>query len=192
MDFLLASASPRRQELLKTFAFPFSIKPVDADESLMPGEDSREAVSRLAALKADTALAQIDDAWVLAADTLVGKEKEIFSKPLDRNDAANMLRRLSGDWHHVDTAIVLANKATRYARTVRTRVHFRDITDQELEHYLDLGEYTDKAGSYGIQGAAAIFVDRIEGSYSNVVGLPLAELGDVLTHAGIAYWQGAQ
>ena len=189
-SLVLASASPRRQELLKLFALPFVTMAVDVDESVQVGESASAAAQRLAAAKASVAAARCPGEWVLAADTLVSQAGRIFGKPSGPGEARDVLKSLSGHYHDVDTAVVLRCDYQIFSERVRTRVRFREISHDEIERYLALGEYADKAGSYGIQGYAGLFVQSIEGSYSNVVGLPLAETAGLLRQAGMVWWQG--
>lgn len=179
---LLASASPRRRELLAQLGLPFRVAAVDIDESPFPGEAPRDLVLRLARGKAETALAGSEPGqWVLGADTVVAVGKEILGKPGDAAEAAAMLERLSGRAHTVHSGLALARSgfATR-VDAVRTRVWMRDIAADEIVTYLATGEPLGKAGAYAIQGRAAVFVRCLAGSYSNVVGLPLFELDAML------------
>ena len=179
---LLASASPRRRELLAQLGVSFRVAAVDIDESPVPGEAPRDLVLRLARGKAERALADSETGqWVLGADTVVAVGKEILGKPADAAEAAAMLERLSGRAHIVYSGLALARSgfATRVA-AVRTRVWMRDIAADEVAAYLATGEPLGKAGAYAIQGRAAAFVRFLAGSYSNVVGLPLFELDAML------------
>jgi septum formation protein len=179
---LLASASPRRRELLAQLGVRFIVAPVDVDESPQPGELPGALVSRLARAKAQAALAAADpEQWVLGADTVVAVGREILGKPGDAAAAAAMLRRLSGRVHTVHSGLFLARRGLPgHGRAVRTRVWMRAIGDPEIAEYLATGEPLGKAGAYAIQGRAAAFVRCIAGSYSNVVGLPLFELDSLL------------
>ncbi len=179
---LLASASPRRRELLAQLGVCFRVAVVDIDESPGPGEAPRDLVLRLARVKAETALAGSEPGqWVLGADTVVAVGAEILGKPEDATAAATMLERLSGRVHTVHSGLALARSgcATR-VDAVRTRVWMRDIAADEIAAYLATGEPMGKAGAYAIQGRAAAFVRCLAGSYSNVVGLPLFELDAML------------
>ena len=179
---LLASASPRRRELLVQLGVCFKVAVADIDEAPAPGEAPRDLVLRLARDKAETALAgSAPGQWVLGADTVVAIGKEILGKPKDAAGAAAMLERLSGRAHTVHTGLALARSgfATRLD-AVRTRVWMRDIAADEIATYLATGEPLGKAGAYAIQGRAAAFVRCLAGSYSNVVGLPLFELDAML------------
>ncbi len=176
MNIILASASPRRQELLRLITDTFEVHPVDADETLPAGIPIDLAPSLLADIKAQAAAREFPDDLVIGCDTIVTLDDEIMGKPRDREDAFRMLRRLSGETHTVmtGTALYLNGKSTVF--TVETRVTFYTLTDDEINAYLDTGEPFDKAGAYGIQGKGSLLVERIEGDYFNVVGLPVAAL----------------
>lgn len=185
VSLYLASASPRRKDLLVQIGVhPDKISGVDADESLLPGELPRQAVRRLAEMKADAAGNSLCD-LTLAADTIVACGRRILGKPEDEGDARRMLELLSGRRHKVLTAIVLTDRdGKRTERCVETRVSFKRLSSKELRAYLLSGEWQGKAGAYAIQGMAEAFVKAIEGSYSNVVGLPLHETTNLLLGAG--------
>ncbi|SDP17902.1 Maf family protein [Pseudomonas jinjuensis] len=188
----LASSSPRRRELLAQIAVPFHGVPANIDETPLPAESPEAYVERLARNKAQAGLnmlAQRADVCVLGADTAVVLDGRILGKPLDRDDALAMLRQLSGREHQVLTAVALADRQRCEARVVSSRVQFRAISDAEAEAYWATGEPQDKAGGYAIQGLAAIFVSRVEGSYSAVVGLPLCETAELLADFSIPCWQ---
>ncbi|MNF44096.1 Maf-like protein YhdE [compost metagenome] len=187
----LASASPRRRELLLQIGVPHRRVAAPIDESVLPDETPAAYVERLARAKAAAGLAALglEDACVLGADTAVVLEGRILGKPLDRADGMAMLAALSGRTHEVLTAVAVADGARCRAQVVSSRVHFRPIAAAEQQAYWNTGEPLDKAGGYAIQGLAAIFVDRLEGSYSAVVGLPLAETAALLGEFGIACWQ---
>ncbi|MFK7992387.1 MAG: nucleoside triphosphate pyrophosphatase [Sandaracinaceae bacterium] len=186
---VLASASPRRRELLETLRIDFEVDPSGAEERVLDGESPVETAVRLASLKA-VDVASRRDGWVLGADTVVVVEGEALGKPDDDAHALAMLRRLAGGWHAVVTAVALARSAALVeAMSVETRVHALPQDDASLLRYVATGEGRDKAGAYGIQGIAAGFVDRIEGSWSNVVGLPSAETVALLRrHGAIEAW----
>lgn len=184
---VLASASPRRSELLRQLGVHFRVLPVDVDETPAPGESPREYVVRVASDKAHAARSALDTdaAPVLAADTAVVIDGRILGKPVDAEDAARMLRALSGRRHEVLTAVVL-RVADREERAVnRTAVGFRRLDAEEIDAYWRSGEPAGKAGAYAIQGLGAVFVERIEGSYTGVMGLPLFETARLL--AGFGY-----
>ncbi len=181
MRLILASASPRRAELLTSAGFEFEIVPADVDESLLPGEQPASYALRVAVAKATAAAARVgDDRVVLAADTVVVIGNRILGKPVDDADARSMLRLLSGTVHTVLTAVVLRTGAEQRSTVVVTRVHFRRLLDKEIDWYLETGEPDGKAGAYAIQGRAARFIDWIDGSWSNVVGLPIETVDRLL------------
>lgn len=189
MKLLLASASPRRRELLQQVSIPFAVAPQDVDESVLPGEAPRDYVARVASLKADSALDTVTaDTVVLAADTAVVAGGEILGKPTDRARAISMLRQLSGTAHEVLTAIALRSRERRVDEVVAASVWLAPLDTATIERYVDTGEPFDKAGSYGVQGIAGVFVERIEGSYTTVVGLPLAETETALQALGFDTW----
>jgi septum formation protein len=172
---VLASASPRRADLLTSAGFLFEVRPVEVDESLRPGEGAANYVRRLAGMKAETAAEPLRaDEIVLGADTTVVVDGGILGKPRDDKDAAVMLRQLSGRTHEVLTGVVLRHGRRTVSDVARTVVQFAPLTDDDLAWYVGSGEPRDKAGAYGIQGLASRFVESIDGSYTNVVGLPVA------------------
>jgi len=190
-SLILASASPRRAELLTAAGIPFEVRPAHIDETLRPGEDARTYVSRLAVEKARAIAAHANGRPVLAADTVVVINSQVLGKPVDADDAKRMLRLLSGRTHEVLTAVALLSAEPNQresavdARTESTAVEFGRLDTAEIEWYVATGEPSDKAGAYAIQGLASRFVTRIEGSYSNVVGLPVALVYAMCTRAGI-------
>lgn len=168
---ILASTSPRRAELLTAAGIEFAVRAADVDETLLPGETPADYVLRLSRSKA-LAVARPGD-LVLGADTTVVIHDEIAAKPIDHADAKRMLRALSGQWHDVLTGVTLLRDDMILSDVDTTRVRFVEISDSELDWYVNTGEPMDKAGAYGIQGLASRFVERIEGNYANVVGLPV-------------------
>src|SRR3954469_18190830 len=183
---VLASASPRRSELLTSAGFRFSIEAADVDESPLDGENPEAYVLRIARDKA-RAIAdrrRESGAVVLAADTTVVAAGEILAKPEDDFDAVRMLRLLSGTVHDVLTGVVVRHRDTELSEVVLTRVRLLPITIDEIHWYVKSGEPMGKAGAYGIQGRAARFIDWIEGSWSNVVGLPVASVYTLLKRLG--------
>lgn len=184
MPFIyLASASPRRRELLNQIGVRHESHPVDIDESVRPHEAPRDYVIRLAETKAQTAWTRIPAGLrrpVLAADTTVVIDGQILGKPNDREDALRMLALLSGRAHEVYTAVALCDDSGVRSRLSVSRVHFRALEPGEAEKYWASGEPQDKAGSYAVQGHAAVFIERLEGSYSGVMGLPLFETAELL------------
>lgn len=186
----LASTSARRRELLQQIGLDFSVLKVDVDESALPSESPQTYVQRLALAKAQAGLAQVQgDGLVLAADTTVVIDDEIIGKPEDMDHAIAIWQRLSGRKHQVLTGIAVANAQTRHALCVVTDVYFRQLSLAEMQAYWHTGEPQDKAGAYGIQGKGALFVSKIDGSYSNVVGLPLTETAQMLAQFGYSVWQ---
>jgi septum formation protein len=181
---VLASQSPRRRELLAQLGFALEVRPAHADESVAPGEPPREYVLRVARDKARAVQGDV----VLAADTAVVLGDEVLGKPADAADARRMLRALSGTTHEVLTAVVVRRAAIRIEldAVVSTRVRFAPLSPAEVDWYVASGEPLDKAGAYAIQGAGGVFVLGVEGSVSNVVGLPLAESAALLRRAGLS------
>lgn len=190
---ILASSSPRRQELLTQIGVPFSVQVPAIDETPLVGEAPPAYVQRMAEEKARAVLAQqAGDVCVLAADTSVIVDGLILGKPADAADAKAMLLRLSGREHQVLSAIAVADQSRLNSHVVSCKVAFRTLTDAEIEAYWLTGEPRDKAGSYAIQGLGAVFVQAIHGSYSAVVGLPLAETAALLGEFAIACWQNKE
>lgn len=200
MRLILASASPRRAELLRAAGLAFDIVATDVDESVRPGESPRQYVRRLAAEKSMDVASGFsrtgggppegghydrdchrDDVVIIGADTTVVVDDEILAKPIDDADAASMLRRLSGRQHEVLTGVSLRRGAYELGRVESTAVEFALLRDTDIAWYVASGEGRDKAGAYAIQGLASRFIPRIEGSYSNVVGLPVACVFELLT-----------
>jgi septum formation protein len=173
-SFLLASGSPRRRELLEAAGFQFEVRPADIDESARPGEVPRDYVARLAEAKARAVLPLANDRIVLAADTTVVVDGRMLGKPIDAADATAMLRLLAGRQHDVLTGVTLARGTRLLTRVEITAVHMTRMSDEEIAWYVASGEPADKAGAYAVQGLAGRFITRVEGSYSNVVGLPIA------------------
>jgi septum formation protein len=177
-DLILASASPRRRELLERLGLVLRIEPVDVDETPAPDEKARAYAQRLAAEKGDAALARLglQSVPILTADTVVVLGDDILGKPANQDEAAAMLRRLAGRRHEVMTAYRAHFNGRMVERVVSTGVSFRSLDPAELRAYLDCGEWQGKAGAYAIQGIAGAFAIEVRGSFSNVVGLPLAEV----------------
>ena len=183
---ILASASPRRAELLTAAGIPFEVRPAHIDERIHPGEEAVAYASRVALEKARVVQAASDGRPVLAADTVVVVDRQILGKPADSDDAKRMLRMLSGRAHEVVTAVVLVSeKGSFVTGTEVTTVEFMLLNNAEIDWYVATGEPSDKAGAYAIQGLASRFVTRIEGSYSNVVGLPVALVYAMCSRAGL-------
>jgi len=193
LPIILASASPRRREILSTLGIPFQVQPSGADERNLRMEDHLEFVRAAALAKLESVLSAIErqGAYVLAADTIVCVGGERLGKPADEADAVRMLELLVGRAHLVRTAIALGRvgEGALDCRIVETRVWFGPASRKQLERYVDAGESLDKAGAYGVQGLASGFVTRLDGSYTNVVGLPAAELvALLLDHGALDQW----
>ncbi len=183
---ILASASPRRQELLRSAGISFEVIPSDADEEIEEGETPDEHVIRLARLKAVKVGEKHRTRWVLGADTVVVVDGRILGKPRDRREAAGMLERMSAREHRVVTGYCFLHFSSGKSRQgiVVSRVRFKKLSADEVRWYLDTGEPFGKAGAYAIQGKAAFMVREIRGSYTNVVGLPLCEVVEALRELG--------
>ncbi len=180
MRLILASASPRRAELLRAAGFDFDTVAVDIDETPREGEAPATYVRRLAAEKSAAASREGSDAVILGADTAVVVDGDILGKPRDDREAALMLRRLSGRRHDVLTGVSLRKGAYEIGRVETTAVHFAPLGDREIAWYVESGEGRDKAGAYAVQGLASRFIRRIEGSYANVVGLPVTAVHELM------------
>jgi septum formation protein len=191
-DFVyLASASPRRRQLLSQIGVSFQVLSVDIDETIAAGEAAEQYVLRLARAKAAAGLARriaARHAPVLGADTAVVADGAILGKPADREDALRMLGLLSARTHEVLTGVALATDQGLKSHCSRSEVTFREITPQEARDYWQTGESRDKAGAYAIQGYGAVFVSGLRGSYSGVMGLPLFETANLLRAAGVPCW----
>lgn len=190
---VLASGSSRRRELLEQIGVHCISKAMDIDETPHSGELARDYVARMAKEKALTALPTFPDAVVLASDTSVILDGEILGKPESEAHAVSMLTRLSGNQHQVLTSIALAKYEQEAisieVEVVETQVEFDVLSDQQIRDYVATGEPMDKAGAYGIQGKGALLIKGIQGSYSNVVGLPLTETGKMLQRFNVPVWQ---
>ena len=182
---VLASSSPRRREILSALGLSFETRPSDVDESLRNGEPAFEAAERLAREKASAVAGGAPDALVVAADTLVVLDGEALGKPKDRADARRTLSRLAGRAHEVVTGVALARNGRLVSGRDVTRVHFAAMTPAEVDAYVASGEPDDRAGSYAIQGIGGLFVVRVEGSPSNVVGLPVRLLYTLAAELGV-------
>lgn len=176
---VLASASPRRKDILERFGLEFEIMPSKIDENFNQFDDPIETVKSIALDKCRDIAEKVDkDTIVIAADTIVYYDR-ILGKAKDRPDAFNTIKSLSGKTHKVITALAIINNDKELVDYEVTKVKFRDLSNEKIDRYLDTAEYTDKAGAYGIQGYGEILVESIEGSFSNVVGLPISKL-DIL------------
>lgn len=188
-SLILASASPRRRELLQRIGISAEVLAADVDESVLAGEEAVGYATRVASAKAEKVADARPGEWVLAADTVVEVAGAPMGKAADRKEAEAMLRGLRGTAHRVTTAISLCRTgegAAHVSRAITTEVVMRDFTDAELLGYLDAPEWQGKAGAYAVQGMAAAFVTEIRGSISNVIGLPLAEVVALLAERGVA------
>jgi len=184
---ILASASPRRQEILRNAGIEFTVQTADIDEIVHQGESPRECAERLAREKARTVAKREPGSFVLGADTIVVVDGEILGKPRDEADAARMLRLLSGRGHEVITGVCLIGPGwTESVQSERTLVAMSEISEREIQAYVATGEPMDKAGAYAIQGMASRWIPRIEGDYFNVVGLPMALVSRMLKERGAA------
>ena len=180
--FILASVSPRRQELLSSAGLKFKIIPAHVNEEYLQGESPREHVRRLAQDKATAIARKNPDAWVLGADTIVVIDGLILGKPKNKKQALEMLTRLSGREHKVFTGFTLAHAGTNVYKTkvIQSAVRFKQISPEEMDWYVNCDEPYDKAGGYAVQGRGACFIKSIRGSYTNVIGLPLCEVMEEL------------
>jgi septum formation protein len=198
MKLILASASPRRAEILRNSGIQFEVRATDVDESRLAAELPGDYVRRLALAKALSAATEyrdpVDETLILGADTVVVVDADILGKPASQDDARSMLHRISGRMHEVHTGLALVRTPGTMQRVGEeiTRVHFTSLTAQEIEDYIATGEPFDKAGAYGIQGIGGRYVTRIEGCYFNVMGLPLARLWSLLRELGWENSVGAQ
>ena len=170
---VLASRSPRRQEILRAVGWEFEVIAADIDEARLDAEEAVSYVTRLARTKAETIAGQFPECLVIGADTVVVIDGEILGQPGDDDDARRMLRLLSGKWHDVLTGVALMKAGDVVVAHETTRVRFSEMSDEEVDWYVATGEPQGKAGAYGIQGAAALFIKEIQGDYFNVVGLPV-------------------
>lgn len=182
---ILASSSPRRQELLREAGIPFEVHPAHIQEERSAGEDPLKYACRLAREKAQAVAREFPGKYVLGADTIVVIGDQVLEKPRDTRDAARMLRLLSGRAHKVTTGVSLIDPAGETdTRSATAHVYFRRLEEDEIHRYIDSGEPMDKAGAYAIQGGAASWIERVEGEYSNVVGLPLSLVKEMLGYRG--------
>ena len=179
MAIILASQSPRRRELMGLFRMPFTVCVADIDETMDSSKSPEREVARVSALKAGAVDRQAGDI-VIAADTIVVCDGQVLGKPKDEQDAFRMLKMLSGKTHQVMTGLTVQKNDHTVTHTEITDIRFRDLTDQEIADYIATKDPMDKAGSYGIQSGAALFVEGIVGDYFNVVGLPVCRLGQIL------------
>ena len=186
MDIVLASKSPRRKELLELLDLEFKIITADIDETMNPTLPVNDEVARLSFEKAAAIKTQVSaDTIIISADTVVELYGKVMGKPKNKADAFNMLKSLSGNSHNVLSGVTVMQGDKHITKTVTTQVHFRTLTDDEINAYIDTNEPMDKAGSYGIQGRGSKFVSGIVGDYFNVVGLPVCELSLMLKNFDI-------
>ena len=175
MKIVLGSKSPRRQELLQQVGLQFEVIDPDVDEKQITSTDPKRKVIETAQLKARSL--EVEDQTInITADTIVSYQNQIFEKPVDRNEARTMLKTLSGNTHEVYSAVILKSRDFEEIILSKTEVNFYDLTTEEIEAYLESGEYKDKAGAYGIQALGVKFVKSINGDYNTIVGLPLGEV----------------
>jgi len=187
VKLILASSSPRRRELLASIGVDFDVVPSDIPEVKGKGESPEEYVARLSREKAQTIAERFGDRWVVAADTTVLYDDELLEKPVDANDAKRMLAVIGGRTHTVYSGVTVMNLAAGYrdTRVAETEVRMLPLTEHEIAWYVATGEPLDKAGAYAAQGIGGMFIDSIHGSFTNVVGLPLALLYEMFKRAGI-------
>ena len=189
MTVILASGSPRRHEILRDAGILHEVRPASADETLPSGISPKDAVTTLAKRKAAAAVRELSpkkgETVIIAADTLVAYGSEIYGKPKDRDDAFRMLSSMTGGCHSVFTGVCVTDGETVLTEVEESVVFMRHADDSEIYSYIDRFEPYDKAGAYGIQEAAGLFVSRIEGDYSNIVGLPLCRTGLMLKELGV-------
>ena len=191
MQLILASQSPRRQQLLQLLQVTFTVRPADIDEAMDPTRPPQTEVARVSKLKAEATTRNPGDV-VIAADTIVVLEGQVLGKPRDEADAVRMLTALSGRDHQVMTGITVLRDEKTITHTEITDVHFRPLTEEEILRYVETGEPMDKAGAYGIQGFAAPFVEGIRGDYYNVMGLPVCRLEQMLRQIAPEYMEEFQ
>ena len=180
MQLILASQSPRRKELLGLFHIPFTVRIADIDETMDPAQAPYDEVARVSLLKAKAVEANAEDV-VIAADTIVVCDGKTLGKPHSEEEAAGMLRLLSGRDHQVMTGMTVLRGDTHKSITEVTDIHFRTLSENEIARYVASGEPMDKAGAYGIQGGAALFAEKMVGDYYNVMGLPVCRLWQLLS-----------
>jgi septum formation protein len=187
---VLASASPRRRELLNLIGIAHEVRPANIDETMRPRETPRRHTERLAREKASAIAKRDPDLITIGADTIVVINRKVLGKPVDTADAARMLALLSGREHMVTTAVAVSRGKKLRSAVEEVRVRFRRLRDDEIEAYIATGEPMDKAGAYGIQGYGATIVERIEGDYFAVMGLPVVRLVGLLRDVGVRYHFG--
>ncbi|MBQ7214553.1 MAG: septum formation inhibitor Maf [Synergistaceae bacterium] len=192
MRIILASGSPRRRALLHDLGLTFEVYKPDADESHSPDENPEGLCARLSRLKAEAGAQKFPDALVIAADTIVVIDGRILGKPVNREDAVQMLTTLQGRTHEVLTGLSVCMNGRVLTHTEHTRVKFRPLTESEICAYVSTGECDDKAGAYAVQGKGSLLVESLQGDYFNVVGLPVCRLGMMLHEFGINILAGTE
>lgn len=188
---VLASSSPRRRELLNLIGIAHEVRPANLDESMRPRETPRRHAERLARDKASAVAMRDPDLITIAADTIVVINRKVLGKPVDKEDAARMLAMLSGREHTVITAVAVSRGKKLRSAIEEVKVKFRRLREEEIEAYIATGEPMDKAGAYGIQGFGATIVERVEGDYFAVMGLPLVRLVGLMREVGVVYQFGS-
>ena len=190
VPLILASESPRRLEILRSFSIPFEVAHHTFDERSIAWDGrAHEFVKSISQCKAQNVAERFPSRTVVAADTIVVIDGQFLGKPKDRNDALRMFQLLAGRWHHVVTGVCVVSSGTVKTRTDETKVLIQPLTDSQIKAYLDLNQWKDKAAGYAIQGAGALLVQRIEGCYYNVIGLPVVPLASMLSEFGIDLWR---
>jgi len=186
---ILASSSPRRRQWLEALRIPFEIWAPEVDETPFPGEEPEALVLRLAKAKAGIVAAVNPGRWIIAADTTVAVDHHVLNKPVDENDAVRMLMLIQGRRHEVHTGLCLMRDAEAHAFVDTAEVFLRGLSERQARWYARTGEPMDKAGAYAAQGIAALFIQRIEGSFATVMGFPVERFGDLTQNLGLlTYW----
>ena len=187
---ILASKSPRRDEILSLVGYPHEVIVSDADETVGDDVSARDAATEISRRKAAAVLGITDgERVIVAADTVVEADGKVFGKPKDENDARRMLETMSGGRHFVHTGVTVTDGERTVTECITTKVYMRKLTKRDIDGYIASGEPFDKAGAYGIQGIAGAFVERLEGDYFNVMGLPICRLSEILTEFGIGLFE---
>lgn len=186
---ILASSSPRRRQWLEALRIPFEVWAPEVDETPFPGEEPEALVLRLAKAKAGIVAAVNPGRWIIAADTTVAVDHHVLNKPVDENDAVRMLMLIQGRRHEVHTGLCLMRDAEAHAFVDTAEVFLRGLSERQARWYARTGEPMDKAGAYAAQGIAALFIQRIEGSFATVMGFPVERFGDLTQNLGLlTYW----